>query len=240
MAKGGSSGVLFVHGLTGIPQEFNFLIKPFQESAYTVSAPLLPGHGTRAENLNGIRWTQHLEFIRSKYDELRAECELVTIVGQSYGALLALDLAVEQKEISCLAVISPPLGYSRGIYWKMAWGRLLGRNKPTPGSAIYDPIGQRDHWHYHFAPCYNLYELLILSARVRKRLDLVRTPTLVIRGRHDDEIPKNAHEIALNGLTNAKTKVLICPSSGHIVSLDPDRDEVATNIIDFSSKCGVR
>ena len=49
--KGGSIGILLVHGFTGSPAEIALLGQFLHKQNYTVIAPRLTGHGTSVEDL---------------------------------------------------------------------------------------------------------------------------------------------------------------------------------------------
>ena len=49
--KGGDKGILLIHGLTATTAEVRPLAKRFHDEGFTVSAVLLPGHGTTPEEL---------------------------------------------------------------------------------------------------------------------------------------------------------------------------------------------
>jgi len=64
------------------------------DAGFTTLAPTLPGHGTDPEDLVGVTWDDWLEAARS--------WEADVVVGQSMGACIGLQLAVEQR---CSAVV---------------------------------------------------------------------------------------------------------------------------------------
>ena len=51
-------GILFVHGFTGTPASMRPFAHYFNERGYRVSVPLLPGHGTKWQDLNEVHWSQ--------------------------------------------------------------------------------------------------------------------------------------------------------------------------------------
>ena len=55
---GGPVGVLLMHGFTGSPPEMRRLGDSLYGEGLTVSAPLLPGHGTTTDECNSVRWQQ--------------------------------------------------------------------------------------------------------------------------------------------------------------------------------------
>ena len=76
-ADGGPAGVLVVHGFTGNPQSMRPLAEAFAAAGFTVSLPLLPGHGTRIEDMLPTRWADWSTAAEQAYDELAARCERV-------------------------------------------------------------------------------------------------------------------------------------------------------------------
>ena len=53
----GHVGVVCVHGFTGTPYEMRYLGDRLAGAGYHVHGLLLPGHGTRVEDLEQTRWT---------------------------------------------------------------------------------------------------------------------------------------------------------------------------------------
>ena len=53
---GGPVGVLLFHGFPGSTTDVRLLGTFLHARGPTISAPLLPGHGTRPADLNRVRW----------------------------------------------------------------------------------------------------------------------------------------------------------------------------------------
>ena len=88
-----NAGVLVVHGFTGTPDSVRPLVHKLHETGFTVSAPLLPGHGTSPEDLKtktAKDWFGHVE---KSFFELKEKVDTVFVAGLSMGALLTLKLA---------------------------------------------------------------------------------------------------------------------------------------------------
>ena len=51
-------GVVLVHGYTGTPSSMRPWAEYLNQQGYTVRVPLLPGHGTKPEDLSEIKWQQ--------------------------------------------------------------------------------------------------------------------------------------------------------------------------------------
>ena len=70
--EGGPTGILLVHGFTATPAEVRLLAKILHERGFTVAGPLLPGHGTKPEDLNRVRWQDWVEEGEKAYRQLAA------------------------------------------------------------------------------------------------------------------------------------------------------------------------
>ena len=53
---GGDTGILLLHGFSGTPREMSRLGGYLQQRGLTVSAPLLPGHGSTLDEMNQYKW----------------------------------------------------------------------------------------------------------------------------------------------------------------------------------------
>ncbi len=95
--RAGPIGVLLIHGFTGAPTEMRPLGEYLAVKGYTVSGPLLPGHGTTPRALMNRKWSEWAETVDQTYQELTASCDRVFVAGLSLGALLALNLAADKK-----------------------------------------------------------------------------------------------------------------------------------------------
>ncbi|MFZ0390769.1 MAG: alpha/beta fold hydrolase [Calditrichia bacterium] len=96
LIHGSQTGLLFLQGFTASPFEGKALLQFLhQKLGITVSAPLLPGHGTRPEDMLAVGWREWLDFTISEYSKLKEICQQVFICGQSMGGTLTLRLAAE-------------------------------------------------------------------------------------------------------------------------------------------------
>jgi len=94
---GGRTGALLIHGFTGSPPEMRPVADYLNERGVTVSAPLLPGHGTTSAQLNRCRWKDWTDYAEEAYTQLRDRCEPVFVGGLSMGSLIASFLAAKHS-----------------------------------------------------------------------------------------------------------------------------------------------
>ena len=69
--KNAHVGVLLVHGFTGSPPSMRPWGEFLHSKGYTVRVPLLPGHGTRVEELNKTKWDEWPAKITFELSELK-------------------------------------------------------------------------------------------------------------------------------------------------------------------------
>ena len=85
---GRAIGVLLVHGFTGSPAAMKPWGQSLADQGYAVEVPLLPGHGTRWQDLNSVSWTDWYDEAEAAFERLRESCEAVVVAGLSMGRRL--------------------------------------------------------------------------------------------------------------------------------------------------------
>ena len=95
---GRAIGVLLVHGYTGSPAAMKPWGQALAEQGYAVEVPLLPGHGTRWQDLNGVSWTDWYDEAEAAFERLRESCAAVVVAGLSMGGSVVLRLAEERGD----------------------------------------------------------------------------------------------------------------------------------------------
>ncbi len=188
--RGGRAGVLILHGLTGSPWEVRPLAEACAQMGFSVAMPLLPGHGTRVEDLERSRWPDWLDAARAALDWLATGCDRVHVVGMSMGALLALELerAGTPVPLRSLLLLAPamalptPTAIAIRALARLGLPRSVGK-KPAalPGVAVTPG--------YRVMPLAPIDSLLDLMARVRSRRHPLQLPVLALHGTDDLTIP---------------------------------------------------
>src|SRR5919108_6320336 len=94
----GPVGALLIHGFTGSPQGLRSLGEYLAAGGVTVVCPRLPGHGTTWQDLNTRTQEDWAGAVEDAFFKLSASCDQVFLVGLSFGAALALELASRYPE----------------------------------------------------------------------------------------------------------------------------------------------
>jgi carboxylesterase len=227
---GGPVGVLLSHGYTATTAEVRLLARRLHERGYTVSGPLLPGHGDTPDTLNHTRWQDWTEAIAEAYRRIASACERVFVGGESMGALLALYLASEQPEIAGILAYAPALHVSRLTTLKARLVRPFIRTVPKR-TLHYDANGQWQGYTVNSIPAF--LQLIHFQRQVRRRLPAIRQPLLIVQGRLDTVIDLRGVGVLYREIGSPIKELHWLDHSGHLVILDHEIDEVVTLTLRF-------
>lgn len=236
--EGSRTACLLLHGFTASPEEMRFLGERLHARGYSVSGIRIAGHGTRVEDLDRTRWEDWYTSARTELLSLSEQAERVVVVGQSMGALLALRLAAElPAQVHGLTLLAPAIQLTRRwLPWVRRLLPLAARRRPYmekgDSGDIADAQARADRVAYRQIPVRALHQLLLLQASVRPMLARVRQPSLVIQSRQDHTCAMAGVEILRRSL-GGRVETLILDDSFHVVSVDVDREQVATRVAEF-------
>jgi carboxylesterase len=254
---GGSHAVLALHGLLGNPLEMQYLGRRLQNEGYTVHIPLIPGYGFAAGTGDSYRtanWRSWYEEVVRHFEQLQRTHETVSVTGLCIGAVLALRLAIERSdEIAALSLLATTLKYDG---WSLPWYRFL---LPL---AYYTPLRSR-YAYQERAPfgvknanlqrwiaremavkgssaagasklsAEGIFQAHRLIGQVRKQLDKVHAPALIIHAAEDDVASPASADFVERHISSTERRKLILHDSYHIITLDNEKDLVADETIAF-------
>ncbi|HEX9077897.1 MAG TPA: alpha/beta fold hydrolase [Anaerolineae bacterium] len=232
--EGGPTGILLFHGFTATTAEVRLLGRFLHEHGYTVSGPLLPGHGTTPEEMNHCRWQDWVAAAEAAYRQLASRCEHVFIGGESMGAAISLYLASEYPEAYGI------LAYAPGILFppfRMWMARLLSlfvtlRRKPQG-----PPTAVDSRWKgYGVNPLHAVLELDRLQSETRKQLPRIHQPLLIVQGRLDRTIDPRSGDIIRREVSSELKEFVWLENSTHCIILDCEWDKAAALTLKFIQK----
>jgi carboxylesterase len=230
---GGSVGLLLVHGFTGSPTEIRRIAPALQEHGLTVSAPLLPGHGTTPADLNRQRLEDWLDHVRASLSDLQRTCPTVFIGGLSLGALLALHVAAERPHLAGVVVYSPPILITDRRSSLVPLIKHLIRELPKPPDHFTDPTAAAQLWNYPTYPVAATHHVLRLTSQVKQRLPRVTCPALVVASRIDRSLHPHSAQYTYDHLGAREKELVQLENSGHVITLDSQWQRVADETIRF-------
>lgn len=243
-ARGGSTGVLLLHGFTASPHEVKWLGQYLAAQGHTVYAPRIAGHGTNYRDLARTTWQDWAASALDGYHMLRAQCDRLFVAGLSMGGALALLTAAQVDVDGVIAMAAPVLPFPRLAVNRL---RIAKRLRPytdqTDRSPFVDYILGRQkelgepeigRVRYDMWSTAALEQLMRLIGQVQARLPQIRAPVLAIYSRADATVLMPNLEALKAGLTGATPiQIHVLEQSSHILTQDMERETVFRLVAEF-------
>ena len=231
---GGATGALLIHGFTGSPPEMRLVGDYLHERGFTISAPLLPGHGTCVEDMNLCRWRDWTDHAEGALRDLQDRCERVFVGGLSMGTLLSVYLAAYHPEVSGAVLYAPAVKVeSRLIYLTPVLKHVLPVWSKSGKSDEGEPEEQLHYWSYEAYPVRAAHEVLKLVYRVRRLLPQVTCPALVFHAAHDKYVRAEGAQYTYDRIGSADKELVRLAHSGHALTVDVEWETVAERTYAF-------
>ncbi|MGB4263405.1 MAG: alpha/beta fold hydrolase [Fervidobacterium sp.] len=232
--EGGNKAILFVHGFTGSPHDFDYMAREANRSGFTVSVPRLPGHGTCGEDFLKTTSRDWLRRAFDAYYDLKAMHDDVAIVGLSMGGVIALIMAAQLKPTKLVTLAAATHVFDKRINLTPFISLFTKKIKRENDEKYDDPdleFLKREYWSCDWPrQSAELYKLMKLS---RKSVPLIASDTLVVAARNDNAVPMEAAEFIYKNIRSEKRKLLIFERSSHVLSNDIEKEEVTKSVIEW-------
>ncbi|MCX7570146.1 alpha/beta fold hydrolase [Tumebacillus sp. DT12] len=228
--EGGSIGILLIHGFTSTPYEFEPMSRFLNQQGYTVYAPLLAGHGTTPEDMERTNWVDWVNSAIEAYEKLRPRCEQLYVGGLSMGGAIALHLAARHKVDGVIPMCAPI--YSSNLVANLAM--VISYFKRFKRKTLIRPeFIQRYLIGYDRMPLRATASLFKFLKIVRKDLRRVVAPALIMQSGRDETVPPINGWGIYRRLASERKVLRHYPKSGHILSVDVEKEHVFAEILSF-------
>jgi carboxylesterase len=232
--SGGKTGLLLLHGFTGSTAEMQPMGRFFHKLGFTVHAPLLAGHGTTPEEMAKTRWADWWQSAVEGYDRLVQEgCERIVVAGLSMGGLLTLRLAYHRTPAAVIS-LNAPVGVRDK---RIRWAKYVHYVRP------YIPRSEKKEVHieseivpYDRSPVVCAASLWELITLMRKEMVQVKVPALIIQSINDETVEPSSGDYIYSHICSNYKEIKQYHKSGHIITLDKEREHVFQDIADFLEK----
>jgi carboxylesterase len=255
----GDAGVLLAHGITGAPTEMKPLVRKLASAGFTVSCPQLSGHCSTLKDLKQTRWRDWYATLEESLHMLRDHCSSVFVSGLSMGALLALKLAADHPgEIDGVATLSATFFYDgwnvprlkqRYLLPLMIYSPLryvLSYHEPSPYgikddrirniiAAVYasDAAQMPEKYGYSEFPGVTIRETFRLIKAVRRELDRVVAPLLIVHATEDDMASLENARFLEERVASSDVETFYVDDTYHVLTLDKRKNDVGERVAEF-------
>jgi carboxylesterase len=234
------TGCLLLHGFTASPQLMRELADKLRTADLTCRAPLLPGHGTSADDLNRTSWEEMEEASERELIDFQKKCGRVVLVGESSGFLIALRLAIRHPDkVAGIVSVGGSLVFSakRANHLVVGLVRWISPKVPKLRKAdLADKRALADRVAYTEIPLHAYYHLLKYAEASHRLLPDLKTPLLILQGRKDHIIAAKSVEVLEQNTRARLKKTIWYPNSQHILLADIDKQKVFTDITAFAQE----
>ena len=244
-------GALMVHGLGGTQFDFGNLVASINKAGIATHVPLLPGHGGQPEDLLSVRAEDWLDCVRAEYRRLLPLYDTLHVIGMCMGSLLCLELAKQEKHSAGQLVLLAPPVFLDG--WSLPWYRRLrylgywlpwvpsrwrvdeeepfGIKNDMMRKVVKSKLLKGGGFHYLWVPLYCIEQMDRLRRWVKRDLDRIDCPCLVIHAREDELTSLRSAYFLQQQIGPQHVELSVLENSYHMVCLDNDRLALAKRVI---------
>ncbi|MGA4848376.1 alpha/beta hydrolase [Streptomyces sp. G5(2025)] len=223
--EGGEVGVLLCHGFTGSPQSLRPWAEYLAGRGLTVSLPLLPGHGTRWEDMQVTGWQDWYAEVDRELRGLLERCAQVFVFGLSMGGTLTLRLAAKHGDaISGIVLVNP----ANKLHGLSPYALPVARHFVRTTKGIASDIAKDGSVEigYDRVPLHAAHSMRRFFRLVDAELPQVTQPLLLLRSPRDHVVPPADSARVLSRVSSRDVTEILLEQSYHVATLDHDADRI--------------
>lgn len=240
LQKDGTSdlGILIIHGFTSTPSSVvDWALGLHERLGVGISVPLLPGHGTRWQDLNQVTWQDWEKTVLQAYDALAARYPRVAVGGLSLGGALATLVAARRPQTVALLLVNHLMWLGNPALPLVPLLKRVAPSMPAIGGDIKKPGVVEAA--YDRVPTGGVDQFRRLMKAVRPLLPSIQTPTLVLKSRDDHVIPVKSAQKTIQQLGSARKELIWLENSYHVATLDYDLPVIIDQSVRFLKETSV-
>lgn len=233
--EGGEHGVLLIHGFTGSPSHMRLIGEGLHRAGFSVKGILLPGHGTKPEDMKKASWQDWLLAVRLAAKEMRQKYQYFSVAGLSMGGVLALILAQEMDVNACVPIAAPIrifTPFRRFALVMSPFVPMIGwgpEKEEAPDPNTY-------HIGYRRYPTKSVHDLSVLMDKAEKDLSLIHCPVLSIQSKMDKTVRPESPKLILEGVSSRKKGMLWLETSPHVCTITDEKEKIIEAMTVFLRK----
>lgn len=231
----GTACCMCIHGFTGSPGLYIPLAGQLFDAGFSVSAPLLAGHGTAPEDLNGVSANDWFTGASQELERLFSRHRTVHLIGLSMGGAIAAWLAAkysEDKRLGSLVLLSPGFGLKDKKYYAIDYDTVENRMIQLPRRQPKGDGLDGTRYGYPAVPLKSLGTLITASNIATSSLGSIHAPTMLLYSAADAIADPDECEQAIGKIPSLVFSKRY-EHSEHNLLLGCDRTDVISRTIDF-------
>jgi carboxylesterase len=198
----------------------------------SVCVPLLPGHGTRWQDMQRTGWQDWYAEVDRELAALSGRCSRVFVGGLSMGGTLALRLAQRHgAAVSGIVLVNPSVK-ADSVQLKAV---PVVRHLVPSVAGIADDIAKEGSTEtgYDRTPLHAVYSLTRFWRIVSAGLPQVTQPLLLLRSRVDHVVHPSNSAVVLAKVSSTDVTERVLERSYHVATLDHDAERIFAESYDF-------
>ncbi|WP_229856337.1 alpha/beta hydrolase [Nocardioides flavus (ex Wang et al. 2016)] len=225
-------GVLVQHGFTGSPASMRPWAEDLAARGYAVEMPLLPGHGTRWQDMNKVSWADWVATVEGALDKLVAENDAVVAVGLSMGGALCLRLAADHGEdLAGVVIVNAAVDTMRKDVKLLPVLKHVVPAFPGIRNDIKKP--GMDELAYPSVPLKAAASMFAGYAELRRDLPKITVPVLFFRSAVDHVVDISSSRAINAGLSSKDFEERVLEDSYHVATIDNDAPRIFSESAEF-------
>lgn len=229
-AGSGSTGVALFHGFTSGPVSVTGWARALDAAGAHVEVPLLPGHGTRWQDLEDVTADDWRATARDTVDRLLAAHDRVVVAGLSMGGTLALDAAAH-RPVSGAVIVNPALRFASPAAPLAGLLKYVVRSvAPIANDAVRPGV---DEQAYPRTPVAAVHHVGALQSAVRAALPRITSPVFAFISSTDHVVPRSSLDVLGRRLVPGLLTVRPLYNSRHVATLDWDAEVIEEESVRF-------
>lgn len=232
--QAGKRAVLLLHGFTGNTADVRMLGRFLEKNGYTCHAPLYKGHGVPPESLVVTGPEDWWQDVTRGYQHLKSlGHEEIAVAGLSLGGVFSLKLGYTVPIKGIVPMCAPMYIKSEEVMYEgiLDYAREYKQREGKSPKQI-----EIEMVEFQQSPMKTLKALQDLISEVRENIDMIYASTFVVQARHDHMINTNSANIIYNEVESHIKQIKWYEESGHVITLDKERDMLHEDILQFLEK----
>lgn len=226
---------LFIHGFTASPSEVHPVARLiFEKTGFTVSGPLLPGHGCTPREMNQTSWQDWFKRVEQEIDYLQRKHDRVFIAGLSMGGLLGLHAASRKVGLAGVIAINTPIfTKSPRLMALTPILRFLRPYYPKKMDRAAEELAAMGRFAYSVMPVKAFQSMHNLRETVIKEIPQLNLPILLFQSSQDESVDPRSASYIKDKAVKAPVTLIELTNSGHIATMGQEKLLIVEEMIKF-------